>query len=104
MVSIWSWWVLLVAWAIAFGLSVFWARKAQEYHRLLLFYKTTERQCVCGIKRRSNDEEGYYGHKTSLLSDMAIKEAAEQINKNGPVLITNYPINNKNQNPTSDLK
>lgn len=95
MVSICSWWVLLVAWVIAFGLSVFWARKAQEYHRLLLFYKTAERQCFCGSKRRSNDKEGYYGHKTSLLSDMAIKATAEPINKYGPVLITNYPINDE---------
>lgn len=117
MVSNWSYWCLFAAWAIAFGLSIFWNAKyrklKQAYKNLKYLNELKENYSVIGAsrRRRYNEDGSYVGYKTAWLADMAIERqnkiqshcsmvdakltfqlAFQEMRTEIPLLITNFSL------------
>ena len=81
MESNWTYWCLVVSLVIMFGQAVFWFTKYCRLRRTYYHYINTINnaeclnQTLCSRTRRYNDDGSFTGAKTTLISDMAIKQA-----------------------------
>ena len=81
MVEAWCYWTLVVAWAIMFGLSVFWCRKYHQLKRLMGVKLPPEIE-ASSFPRKSDDENS--GPKTTAMTDSVFEQVR--------LLYCNFPL------------